>query len=284
MCVHGRKTPEISGKIFDDAPGSSSWTSLALSSDARFVAAATGSYFAAWDRSQRVRSPAPNKWTENRVLGLHFDPVGHLLIVGVEGHQLRVGSWDIPGDQIRVVSGEETYRVAYASDVAFSATGSRCVTRGDGAVMMWELADGLRELKLGDAAKVNSGELLAQLDADGNSLFLSDNSKWWRWDMTSQSVVTKGSFQTFATPLWSPDGRWRAEVQGQSVLIWGSSPVSSGPAKTISPACQRRDKRECVAMLCQKLQPALTEDSLRNLFGTYDEFQKAIGGPLCSAQ
>ncbi len=269
-----------------------------VSADGRFAAMATRRGVVAWDaRRRRLRQAALGPLTG--IVGVHFDPDDRLLVVsaqyangprGLLVSALSAARWDVAADivtSVRTPAGEEDHALPYTSDVQFTPSGNRFVTSGDFVVTLWEV-DARGEIRR-VAGQVPCCR--AQLDASGASLFVTADrgtrQPWQRWDVASRAAVARGYLRRPGRPVWSPDGRWRAELREDApLLIWDAT--RSDSTARVDPPCAGEDAAACAKSICDKLRPGLTGEWLTTVFETsdsrsaYETYRRNPGAPFCA--
>jgi WD40 repeat protein len=273
-------------------PAAAVW-SVAMSADGNLIAVGgEKGLLATWDVRSRTLRRAPVDLGDGTVKGVQFLPDGRLWAAAFGYRRMRVGIWDLASGRMDLgpASAEEHF-LSYVDRVTFNRAGTRMVVTGDGAGMLLDVGQGLAVRERDPPGGRPLGDRAA-LDAEGNVVFKQTSDGWERWDVSATPVMTakdqiKGA--RWARMLWSPDGRWRADVDREKVLIWEmDSTASARPAKAIDGRCDfGRDQGDCARRLCEKIAPGLDEEQLRKLFGIqnfevrYERFKAAIRGPLC---
>jgi WD40 repeat protein len=273
-------------------PGARLW-SVAPSADGSLIAVGgEAGLLAVWDAKSGARRRAPVDLGDGTVKGVHFGPDGRLRVLHFRYGQMRAGIWDIASGTMSLgPASREAHFLSYVDQVSFNGAGTRFVVTGDGAGMLVEIDQGLALRELNPLGGRPLGDRVA-LDSEGRTLFRQTSEGWERWDLTSTPAMTaKGQTKgaRWVRMTWSPDGRWRADLDREKILVWdlGAAPTA-GPVTSIAGRCEfRRSGGECVRRLCEKILPGLDEEQLRKLFGIqnyeviYDRFKAAIRGSLC---
>jgi hypothetical protein len=286
---------------------------LALNSNGSQIAVGKGNdLLAIWDVKAESLVRAPVNLGGYAIIGLHFRPDDRLLVVQRQHRRIRVGVWDTAVGQMNlgpITKGEESF-LTDGNHVSFSRNGSPFVVTGNhyNGGKLYEIGVGLvlreqldirRDIEGG--RRVGSLEA-ASVDANGKYVFVfwKHSGYWEKWDLSATpGLVAKGSLLNWATPTWSADGHWRADLvregfqkdgsKGERILLWNQELASpSGPAKAIGTKCDFRDNNsECVQRLCEKISSSLDEAYLRKLFGIenyevmYERYKSRLNGSLC---
>ncbi|MEO8596290.1 MAG: TIR domain-containing protein [Candidatus Solibacter sp.] len=171
------------------------------------------------------------------------------------GRYLRTGTWELESGQVTLGPHiEEPFATSMGTSmgVAFNASGTRIRIYGHGQ-SFYDIGPKLQLL----ATAGNSDEFKS-----------ADDPRFG--------------------PVFSPDGKWRAEYQNEKILVWRIGAHSSGPSKTIETHCNFSNTRaDCVRQLCEKIAPSLKESDLRDLFGiqnytvNYEYMKSIIRSSLC---